>query len=79
MMQRRSMPCYGDAETLDDIRRMFGYVFDPATPKGGGLPQLELFRIMGPFCARRPRSRSRFRSGTARGRFSVSASAASRI
>jgi phosphoribosyl 1,2-cyclic phosphate phosphodiesterase len=46
----RSMACYGDAATLTDIRRTFGYVFDPATPRGGGLPQLELFRIAGPFC-----------------------------
>ncbi len=49
MIQRRSMACYGDEATLEDIRRMFGYAFDPATVKGGGLPQLELFRIMGPF------------------------------
>jgi len=44
-----SMPCYGDAATLEDIRRMFSYVFDPATPKGGGLPQLDLRVIDGPF------------------------------
>jgi phosphoribosyl 1,2-cyclic phosphate phosphodiesterase len=44
-----AMPCYGDAQTLDDIRHVFGYVFHPATPKGGGLPQLELFQILGPF------------------------------
>src|SRR3954470_11407680 len=43
------MPCYGDAATLEDIRRMFSYVFDPATPKGGGLPQLDLREIDGPF------------------------------
>ena len=49
MIQRRSMACYGDEATLEDIRSMFGYAFDPATVKGGGLPQLELFRIMGPF------------------------------
>ncbi len=49
-IQRGAMPCYGDVQTLDDIRRMFAYVFDPATPKGGGLPQLELFTIAGPFC-----------------------------
>ena len=29
------------------------YVFDPATPTGGGLPQLELFAIGGPFCVGR--------------------------
>jgi phosphoribosyl 1,2-cyclic phosphate phosphodiesterase len=49
-MARRPMPCYGDARTLDDVRKTFGYVFDPATPRGGGLPQLELFTIAGPFC-----------------------------
>jgi len=48
-LKHGTMPCYGDAQTLDDIRTVFGYVFDPATPKGGGLPQLELFRILGPF------------------------------
>jgi phosphoribosyl 1,2-cyclic phosphate phosphodiesterase len=49
-MQRGAMPCYGDPQTLEDIRRMFGYVFDPATPKGGGLPRLELFTLVGAFC-----------------------------
>jgi len=50
VMQQRPMPCYGDASTLNDLRRTFFYVFDPSTPRGGGLPQLELFRIEGPFC-----------------------------
>jgi phosphoribosyl 1,2-cyclic phosphate phosphodiesterase len=50
-LQRRPMACFGDAATLLDIRRTFGYVFDPGTPRGGGLPQLELFTIAGPFCA----------------------------
>jgi phosphoribosyl 1,2-cyclic phosphate phosphodiesterase len=49
-IQQRPMACYGDAATLDDIRGMFGYVFDPATPRGGGVPQLELFTVLGPFC-----------------------------
>jgi phosphoribosyl 1,2-cyclic phosphate phosphodiesterase len=48
-IQRRSMICHGDDATLDDIRKVFSYVFDPATPKGGGLPQLELTRVDGPF------------------------------
>jgi phosphoribosyl 1,2-cyclic phosphate phosphodiesterase len=43
------MPCYGDERTLADIGKTFHYVFDPATPKGGGLPALELRRIDGPF------------------------------
>jgi phosphoribosyl 1,2-cyclic phosphate phosphodiesterase len=49
-IQQRPMSCYGDAATLSDLRRTFFYVFDPSTPRGGGIPQLELFRIVGPFC-----------------------------
>ncbi len=47
-LMKRPMPCYGDAQTLDDVRKTFHYVFDPDTPKGGGLPALELLRIEGP-------------------------------
>jgi len=43
----RAMPCHGDAQTLNDIRRTFHYVFDPETPKGGGLPALDLVEIDG--------------------------------
>jgi phosphoribosyl 1,2-cyclic phosphate phosphodiesterase len=42
------MPCYGDAATLDDIRRTFGYAFAPPAAKGGGLPQLDLREIRSP-------------------------------
>jgi phosphoribosyl 1,2-cyclic phosphate phosphodiesterase len=52
-LQRRPMACYGDAATIRDVRRAFGYVFDPLTAKGGGLPQLELFEVVGPFCVGR--------------------------
>jgi phosphoribosyl 1,2-cyclic phosphate phosphodiesterase len=41
-LMKRPMPCYGDAQTLADIRKTFHYVFDSATPRGGGLPSLEL-------------------------------------
>ena len=50
-LQQRAMPCYGDAVTLSEIRQMFGYVFNPATPKGGGVPALELVTVDGPFLA----------------------------
>jgi phosphoribosyl 1,2-cyclic phosphate phosphodiesterase len=46
---KRPMQLYGDALTLDEIKRMFGYAFDPSTPKGGGIPQLELVEVRGPF------------------------------
>ena len=47
--QGGAIPCYGAARTLDRVRRMFDYVFDPATPRGGGLPQLALRELAGPF------------------------------
>lgn len=47
-LMKGPMPCYGDRRTLDDIRQTFHYVFDPATPKGGGLPALDLHEIDGP-------------------------------
>ena len=43
----RVLPCYGDEATLADIRKMFAYVFDPATPAGGGLPSLDLIAVRG--------------------------------
>jgi phosphoribosyl 1,2-cyclic phosphate phosphodiesterase len=49
VLMGKPMPLYGDETTLGEIRRTFGYVFDPATPKGGGLPTLELLPIDGPF------------------------------
>ena len=42
------MRLFGDALTLDEIKRMFGYAFDPKTPKGGGIPQLELIEMQAP-------------------------------
>ena len=49
-IQQRTMRCYGDETTLEEIRQMFRYVFNPATPKGGGVPDLELVPVDGPFC-----------------------------
>jgi len=48
-MQRAAIPCYADAETVASLRHMFGYVFEPPRQQGGGIPQLSLFRIAGPF------------------------------
>lgn len=49
-LQKGSMACFADPQTLHEIRTVFAYVFDPATPRGGGIPQLDLFSIAGPFC-----------------------------
>ena len=48
-MQNGAIPCYADAATLASLRQMFAYVFNPPKQVGGGLPQLSLFRIAGPF------------------------------
>jgi len=48
-MQGAAIPCYADAATIDALRQMFSYVFNPPTQIGGGLPQLVLHPITGPW------------------------------
>jgi phosphoribosyl 1,2-cyclic phosphate phosphodiesterase len=48
-MRKGPIPCYADAVTCDALRRTFFYVFDPASEKGGGLPQIQLNTITGRF------------------------------
>jgi phosphoribosyl 1,2-cyclic phosphate phosphodiesterase len=49
VLQRAAVPAYGDDRTVADIRRTFGYVFEPPDEPGGGIPQVALARIAGPF------------------------------
>jgi phosphoribosyl 1,2-cyclic phosphate phosphodiesterase len=49
-LQRAAIPCFADAATIADLRRVFAYIFDPATPKGGGIPKISLNEIAGAFC-----------------------------
>lgn len=49
VIQKSAIPCYADARTLDDIRQTFGYIFNKTTIAGGGIPQISLSRIVGPF------------------------------
>ncbi len=39
-LQRKSIDIYGNAETIEVIRRSFSYIFDPKTYKGGGIPNV---------------------------------------
>jgi phosphoribosyl 1,2-cyclic phosphate phosphodiesterase len=48
-MQKASLRCYADPLTVESLRKTFYYAFDPATEKGGGLPQIDLRTIDGPF------------------------------
>ena len=48
-MQKTPIGCYANAGTVDDLRRMFSYVFGKPRQLGGGVPQLRLFAIAGVF------------------------------
>lgn len=49
-IQKTDMPLFGTRETLADIARTFAYVFHPDAPRGGGVPHLTLWPIVGAFC-----------------------------
>jgi phosphoribosyl 1,2-cyclic phosphate phosphodiesterase len=48
-MQNGPIPCFASAETIASLRSMFSYVFSPPKQVGGGLPQLVLHEIAGPW------------------------------
>jgi phosphoribosyl 1,2-cyclic phosphate phosphodiesterase len=48
-IQQTTIGCYASAETEADLRRMFEYIFTGPRQLGGGIPQLRLFSIAGPF------------------------------
>jgi phosphoribosyl 1,2-cyclic phosphate phosphodiesterase len=48
-MTKSAIPCFADAATVASIKKTFYYAFDPATEKGGGLPQIDLRTIDGRF------------------------------
>ena len=49
MLQRAAIPAYADPRTVADLRRTFGYIFDTPDEPGGGIPQIDLHTIDGPF------------------------------
>ncbi len=49
VMQAGAIPAYADARTAEDLRRTFSYVFNPPSEKSGGIPQITLSAIDGPF------------------------------
>jgi phosphoribosyl 1,2-cyclic phosphate phosphodiesterase len=53
VMSKQAMPLFGDARTLSEIRQTFRYAFDTQRPRGGGVPDLRLWPIAGPFCVGR--------------------------
>jgi phosphoribosyl 1,2-cyclic phosphate phosphodiesterase len=49
VLRRSSIAAYGDERTIRDLRKTFSYIFDAGTPQGGGIPQILLSTIVGPF------------------------------
>ena len=49
ILQRGAIPVFADEPTAADLRRTFHYVFHPPEEKGGGVPQIDLTIIDGPF------------------------------
>jgi len=47
VLQRAAIPCYGDADTLKEVRRTFAYIFE-SNDEGGGIPLLDLHALDGP-------------------------------
>ncbi len=50
-LQQRPMPCWADAATWSSIRHTFAYAFDGKSRLGGGVPQIEVHEVDGPFSA----------------------------
>jgi phosphoribosyl 1,2-cyclic phosphate phosphodiesterase len=50
VLQKSAIPCYGDARTLEDLRRIYAYVFESGPKFGGGIPQVTTARVAGEFC-----------------------------
>ncbi len=48
-LTRRPLAAYGDARTMAAIRQTFNYAYDEHAPKGGGVPDVRLWHVAGPF------------------------------
>jgi phosphoribosyl 1,2-cyclic phosphate phosphodiesterase len=49
-LQGGVIPVFGDAPTMNDLRRTFAYAFERSAVGAGGVPQLQPFVIAGRFC-----------------------------
>ena len=45
----RELPFYGSEESIISIRKSFGYIFDPETFIGGGIPKISTVKLEGSF------------------------------
>jgi phosphoribosyl 1,2-cyclic phosphate phosphodiesterase len=44
-----AIPVFASPATAGELRRIFQYMFEPPSQKGGGIPQIDLHEIEGPF------------------------------
>ena len=51
VLMQGPLPLYADAATAGELQRVFRYAFAPPAQLGGGVPQLDLREIRGPFTA----------------------------
>ena len=49
VINKAPVPVFADDRTLAELSRTFAYAFDANAPKGGGVPDLRLWRIGGTF------------------------------
>lgn len=49
VMQGGAIPAFADERTAADVRRTFSYIFSPPIEKGGGIPEVTLTTVTGPF------------------------------
>lgn len=47
--RKKQIPCYGNKESIERIKEMFGYIFLGDRADGGGKPDLSLNHVEGPF------------------------------
>lgn len=48
-LTRMPLSAYGHESTMTAVRKTFGYAYDPDSPKGGGVPDVRLWNVAGPF------------------------------
>ena len=49
VLNHGAIPVHASAATGAELRRIFQYVFEPPSQKGGGIPQIVLHQVDGPF------------------------------
>ena len=49
-LTRKPVSAYADARTTAAIKQTFAYAYDPDAPRGGGVPDIRLWDVAGPFC-----------------------------